>query len=356
MTGYSEQLIDRLEARDPLRRKAEAIRNATQRAAALTQQLLAFSRRQMQQPRVVDLNDIVGRMNRMLRRLIGEDVELVSNLASSPTCVRADPLHLEQVLMNLAVNARDAMPRGGVLTLETGAVTLGPGGHAEHPQMAPGDYAVLTVRDTGCGMDPETRKRLFEPFFTTKEQGKGTGLGLSTVYGIVKQNGGYIWVDSEPGRGAAFRIYLPLLADEADTGSVESEMPKVPRGNETLLVVEDDDEVRRLLKEELQQFGYTVLDASNGGEALLYCERYPGAIHALVTDIVMPHMDGYEVAERLRALRPALRTLFISGYSDQAAARQSRGGPGDAFLAKPFTPDALAGRVREVLTESAAAA
>jgi two-component system, cell cycle sensor histidine kinase and response regulator CckA len=355
MTGYSEQLIDRLEARDPLRRKAEAIRSAAQRAAALTQQLLAFSRRQMQQPRVVDLNEAVRRMNRLLGRLIGEDIELVTELAPGPTCVRADPLHLEQVLMNLAVNARDAMPRGGALTLETSDVTFDAGRPAEHPQMPPGDYAMLTVRDTGCGMDAETRKRLFEPFFTTKEQGKGTGLGLSTVYGIVKQNGGYIWVDSEPGKGSTFRIYLPLVGEAVDVASAPAPAPKVPGGSETLLVVEDDDEVRRLLKDELQQFGYTVLDASNGGEALLFCERYPGAIHALVTDVVMPHMDGYEVAERLRAVRPDMRTLYISGYSDQAAARQSRGGPGDAFLAKPFTPDALAGRIREVLAMSAAA-
>jgi two-component system, cell cycle sensor histidine kinase and response regulator CckA len=355
MTGYSEQLIDRLEARDPLRRKAEAIRSAAQRAAALTQQLLAFSRRQMQQPRIVNLNEAVGRMNRLLGRLIGEDIELVTELAPGPTCVRADPLHLEQVLMNLAVNARDAMPRGGVLTLETSEVTFDGGHPAEHPQMPPGDYAMLTVRDTGCGMDAETRKRLFEPFFTTKEQGKGTGLGLSTVYGIVKQNGGYIWVESEPGSGSTFRIYLPLVGEAVDAAAVPAADPKVPGGSETLLVVEDDDDVRRLLKDELQHFGYTVLDASNGGEALLFCERYPGVIHALVTDVVMPHMDGYEVAERLRAVRPAMRTLYISGYSDQAAARQSRGGPGDAFLAKPFTPDVLAGRIRDVLAMSAAA-
>jgi two-component system cell cycle sensor histidine kinase/response regulator CckA len=355
MTGYSEQLIERLEPRDPLRRKAEAIRSAAERAASLTQQLLAFSRRQMQQPRVVDLNEAVNRMNRLLRRLIGEDVELVSDLAPAPARVRVDPLHLEQVLMNLAVNARDAMPRGGVLTLGTGEVTLTANQPAEHPQMPPGDYAVLTVRDTGCGMDAETRKRLFEPFFTTKEHGKGTGLGLSTVYGIVKQNRGYIWVDSDMGRGSLFRIYLPLVAEAVDASSISPPSLQVPRGTETLLVVEDDDEVRRLLKDELQQYGYVVLDASNGGEALLFCERYPGAIHALITDVVMPHMDGYEVAERLRAIRPGMRTLFISGYSDQAAGRQGRTRPGDFFLAKPFTPDTLAGRVRDVLAVSAAA-
>jgi two-component system, cell cycle sensor histidine kinase and response regulator CckA len=356
MTGYSEQMIDRLESHDPLRRKAEAIRSAAHRAAGLTQQLLAFSRRQMQQPRIVDLNEAVGRMNRLLRRLIGEDVDLVSELSEIPTRVRADPLHLEQVLMNLAVNARDAMPRGGVLTLGTRVERLDVGDLAEHPQMPPGEYVLLTVRDNGCGMDAETRRRLFEPFFTTKEQGKGTGLGLSTVYGIVKQNGGYIWVDSEPGRGAEFRIYLPLVSEAADADHLPPPVQKAPGGKETLLVVEDDDDVRRVLKDELQQFGYTVLDASNGGEALLFCERYPGTIHALVTDIVMPHMDGYEVAERLRAVRPGLRALFISGYSDQAAARQSRGGPEDAFLAKPFTPGVLADRVRDVLTSSPAAA
>jgi two-component system cell cycle sensor histidine kinase/response regulator CckA len=260
------------------------------------------------------------------------------------------------VLMNLAVNARDAMPRGGVLRIETAGVTLDAEALAEHPQMAPGDYARLVVRDSGCGMDAETRKRLFEPFFTTKEQGKGTGLGLSTVYGIVKQNGGYIWVESEPGRGSEFQIFLPLATDAVDAESAPTGRPKAPRGSETLLVVEDDDDVRRLLKDELQQYGYTVLDASNGGEALLFCERYPGTIHALITDIVMPHMDGYEVAERLRAVRPDLRTLFISGYSDQAAARQRRDGPGEMFLAKPFTPAALADHVREVLSRSAAAA
>jgi two-component system, cell cycle sensor histidine kinase and response regulator CckA len=355
MTGYSEQLLARLEARDPLRRKAEAIRGAAERAAALTQQLLAFSRRQMQKPRVLDLNDAVARMDRLLRRLIGEDVELVSRLEASPARVKADPMHLEQVLMNLAVNARDAMPRGGTLTLETASVTLDASPAADHPQMPAGDYVLLAVSDTGSGMDGETKQRLFEPFFTTKEQGKGTGLGLSTVYGIVKQNGGFIWVFSEPGEGTVFKIYLPLAAEAVDTLNVPAAVAQVPRGTETLLIVEDDDEVRRVIKDELQQYGYTVLDAANGGEALMYCERYSGPIHVLVTDVVMPHMDGFQVAERLRAIRPGMKTLFVSGYSEHQPAYRRGHGPGEAFLAKPFTPDALARTVRDVLSYSAAA-
>jgi PAS domain S-box-containing protein len=348
MTGYSEQLLDRLDVHDPLRRKAEAIRSAAERAAALTQQLLAFSRRQMRQPRVLELNEAVVRMDRLLRRLIGEDIELLSR-------VKADPLHLEQVLMNLAVNARDAMPRGGTLTLETATVTFDGAHLGGHPQMPPGDYVLLAVSDSGCGMDEETKKRLFEPFFTTKEQGKGTGLGLSTVYGIVKQNGGYIWVYSEPDRGTVFKIYLPLVTEAVDDLALPAPLLKAPRGTETLLVVEDDSDVRRLLKDTLQHCGYTVLEASNGGEALLFCERYSGAIHALVTDVVMPHMDGYEVADRLRAIRPGMRMLFISGYTEHVASRQGRTRVEDAFLAKPFTPDALARKIREVLAYSAAA-
>jgi two-component system, cell cycle sensor histidine kinase and response regulator CckA len=294
-------------------------------------------------------------MDRLLRRLIGEDVELVSRLAASPAKVKADPLHLEQVLMNLAVNARDAMPLGGTLTLETATVVLDSAHLGGHPQMPPGEYVMLAVSDTGCGMDDETKKRLFEPFFTTKEQGKGTGLGLSTVYGIVKQNGGYIWVYSEQGRGSVFKIYLPLVTEAVDELALPPPTLKSPRGHETLLVVEDDSDVRRLLKDALQQCGYTVLEASNGGEAMLFCERYSGPIHALITDVVMPHMDGYEVAERLRAIRPGMKMLFISGYSEHAGGRHGSMRPGDAFLAKPFTPDALEREVREVLAYTAAA-
>ncbi len=355
IAGYSEQLLNRLEVHDPLRRKAEAIRGAADRAAALTQQLLAFSRRQMQQPRVLELNDAVQRMNRLLRRLIGEDIEFVTRLSAIPARVKADPNQLEQVLMNLAVNARDAMPQGGTLTIETEVVTLDGAQLTAHPQMPPGTYVQLSVTDTGCGMDPATRRRLFEPFFTTKEQGKGTGLGLSTVYGIVKQTGGYIWVYSEVGQGTVFKIYLPVAREAVDELAAPSALRASPRGVETLLVVEDDDEVRRLLKDSLQQSGYTVLDARNGGEALLFCERYTGPIHLLITDIVMPHMDGYQVADRLREVRPGLKTLFMSGYTEQTTAGRGRQLPGALFLAKPFTPDALARKVREVIEVSAAA-
>jgi len=355
IAGYSEQLLDRLELHDPLRRKAEAIRGASDRAASLTQQLLAFSRRQMQQPKILELNDTVARMNRLLRRLIGEDIDLVTRLSAEQSRVKADPNQLEQVLMNLAVNARDAMPQGGTLTVETTALTLDAAYLAGHPQMPHGRYVMLAVTDTGCGMDPETKRRLFEPFFTTKEQGKGTGLGLSTVYGIVKQNGGYVWVYSEQGRGTVFKIYLPLVGEEIDEPAAPVPMLTAPRGSETLLVVEDDDEVRRLLRDSLEHCGYTVLDARSGGEALVSCERHAGPIHLLITDLVMPHMDGREVAERLGALRPDMKLLFISGYTEHVAARQGRAHPGAAFLAKPFTPDALARKVREVITLSAAA-
>jgi two-component system cell cycle sensor histidine kinase/response regulator CckA len=297
----------------------------------------------------------VARTHRLLRRLIGEDIELVSHLDASPARVKADPLHLEQVLMNLAVNARDAMPRGGTLTLETATVRLAAAQLAGHPEMPPGDYVMMTVSDTGSGMDEETKKRLFEPFYTTKEQGKGTGLGLSTVYGIVKQNGGYIWVYSELGCGSVFKVYLPLVSEAVDEQGLPVPTVKVPGGEETLLVVEDDADVRALLKDALQHCGYTVLEASNGGEAMLFCERYSGAIHGLVTDIVLPQIDGFEVADRLRAIRPGLKTLFISGYSEHATSRLGRTRHGDGFLAKPFTPDALARKVREVLTLPAAA-
>jgi two-component system, cell cycle sensor histidine kinase and response regulator CckA len=355
ITGYSEQLVMRLAIHDPLRRKAEAIRGAAERASALTQQLLAFSRRQAHKPRVLDLNNAVVDMARMLRRLIGEDIELVTHLSADRVRVMADPMQLEQVLMNLAVNARDAMPRGGLLTLETEAVTLDGSTPEGHVQMPAGDYVLLAVSDTGCGMDEETRKRLFEPFFTTKDPGKGTGLGLSTVYGIVKQSGGFIFVDSEIGKGSVFEIYLPLATEAVDVVSVQAGASRAPHGTETILVVEDDADVRALLKDSLQQCGYTVLDASNGGEALLFCERYSGPIHAVITDVIMPHMDGYEVVERLCELRPGLKTLFISGYADRVPVRRRHGRSEDAFLPKPFTPETLARRVHEVLAVSAAA-
>jgi two-component system, cell cycle sensor histidine kinase and response regulator CckA len=355
IAGYSEQLVHRIEPRDPLRPKAESIRGAAERAAALTQQLLAFSRRQMQQPRVIEMNDAVVRTLRMLRRLIGEDIELTTSLVDGPARIKADPNQIEQILMNLAVNARDAMPRGGRVTIETSIVGVGASALVERPQMPAGQYVRLSVTDTGPGMDAEIQKRLFEPFFTTKEQGKGTGLGLSTVYGIVKQSGGYIWVDSHLGSGTTFEVYLPRVLEEVDVVAAPSPTLMAPRGVETVLLVEDDDEVRRLLKDALEQYGYTVLEAPNGGAALLICERYPGSIHLLVTDVVMPHLDGHRVAERLRGIRAGMKVLFISGYTEHVVTNQDPTHPESGFLAKPFTPDSLARKVREVIGLSAAA-
>lgn len=347
--GYSDLLLDRLNEEDPARRNLEEIVKAAERAARLTKQLLAFSRKQILQPKVLELNTIVADVERMLRRLIGEDVELSLNLNPQLRRVKADPGQIEQVLLNLAVNARDAMPQGGKLIIETTNVNLDESYARNHVSVQPGPYVMLAVSDTGCGMDKETQSHIFEPFFTTKESGKGTGLGLSTVYGIVKQSEGNIWVYSEPGKGTTFKIYLPRIIEPSEI--VETPVPAIEslRGSETILLVEDEETLRDLARQILEMAGYTVLVASNANEALLLNGQHQGRIHLLITDVVMPGLSGGELAQRLTALDHELKVLYMSGYTDDAIIHHGVLEEGIDFIQKPFTPDALTGKVREVL-------
>ena len=349
ITGHAELVREDLREGDRLREDIEEILNAANRAAVLTKQLLAFSRRQVLAPRVVDLNALVANMDKMLRRLIGEDIDLRTVLGEDLGAVRADPGQLEQVLVNLAVNARDAMPQGGRLTLETGNVELDDAYVHAHEPVRPGPYVMLAVSDTGTGMTEEVQARIFEPFFTTKEAGKGTGLGLATVYGIVKQSGGYVWVYSEVGRGSAFKVYLPQVDEAPEALTARAPAVGTAGGTETILVVEDEAMVRSLARISLGKRGYRVLEAANGGEALQLTEQHTDPIHLMVTDLVMPGMSGQELAERLARLRPGMKVLYISGYTDRALMRESVLPPGAAYLEKPFTPDALARKVRAVL-------
>jgi two-component system cell cycle sensor histidine kinase/response regulator CckA len=346
--GQAGGLLERLERSDPLARKVEAIVAAADRATGLTQQLLAFSRRQVLSPQVVSPNTIVSNVHGMLERLIGEDITCVLSLASEVDNVRADPMRIEQALLNLAVNARDAMPDGGALTISTSVVELDDVYSRQHAAVRPGRYVMLAVSDTGSGMAPETRIRVFEPFFTTKEIGKGTGLGLPMVYGIVKQSGGYIWVYSELGIGTTFKIYLPSVDAPVEEPHPRP-APELPTGTETVLLVEDEDGVRELLQEILTEQGYRVLAASRGSEALGISDSTHEEIPLLVTDVVMPKMSGRELAHRLRLSRPALRVLYLSGYTEEAIAQHGIIEPDAAFLQKPFTRADLARKIREVL-------
>jgi CheY-like chemotaxis protein len=297
---------------------------------------------------VLDLNGVGAGIDRLLRRVIGEDVELVTVPDPNLGCVKADPGQIEQAIMNLAVNARDAMPNGGTLTIQTANVDLDEAYGREHVSVQPGPYVMIAVSDTGCGMDETTKARLFEPFFTTKEVGKGTGLGLATVYGIVKQHGGSIWVSSEPGQGATFKIYLPRVEEPADV-LVQEERGAVRGGSETILVVEDEPVVRGLICHILEMHGYAVLQARQGDEAIEVCRRHEGSIPLLVTDVVMPGMSGKQLAVRLVESLPGLKILFLSGYTGNAIIHHGVLQEGAAFLQKPFTPDALARKVREIL-------
>jgi CheY-like chemotaxis protein len=316
----------------------------------LTSQLLAFSRRQILQPVVIDLNTLVPDNVKMLRRLIGEHIEIVTDLEFGLAQVKADPGQVNQALMNLAVNARDAMPRGGKLTIRTASATLDENDVQACPEVKPGEYARLSVADTGCGMDPETMAHIFEPFFTTKEEGKGTGLGLAMVYGFVKQSGGHITVQSEVDRGTTFDIFLPTIpcAERTPETSFPSHCIPGGGGTETVLLVEDEDGVRNLVRLALQMKGYTVLEASHGADALQVCENWPGPVDLLVTDVVMPKMGGRELAERLTEVNPKLRVLYLSGYTADALLRDGFV-EGTPFLHKPFSPGDLARKVRELL-------
>jgi PAS domain S-box-containing protein len=349
ITGRSQLLLLKLAPASPLRRDVELVEETAHRASALTRQLLAFSRKQMVQPRIVDLNEVVRGMETMLSRLIGEDIALTTHLDRTAGCVRADPAQLEQMIVNLAVNARDAMPLGGRLTLETSYVRLDEGFARQHVGLRPGPHVRLTVRDTGVGMDGLIKAHLFEPFFTTKGPGKGTGLGLATVYGIVTQSGGAIRVESEPGQGATFTIELPRIDAPAELPGDPGIPAAAPHGSETVLLVEDEPEVRGLARDILQQQGYTVLESADGDEALRIGREHVGPIHLLVTDVVMPLMGGRELADRLRVGRGETKVLYVSGYTDDAILHQGVSETGMAFLPKPFTASALAHKVRQVL-------
>ena len=350
--GSSDLLLEDLGPDDPHIQEVQEIKQAAHRAAALTHQLLAFSRQQVLAPRILDLNTVVANVDKMLRRLIREDIDLRTVLASELGAVQADPGQLEQVITNLAVNARDAMPNGGKLTIETANAELDGPYAQDHLPTRPGRYVLLAMSDTGIGMNEEVKAHIFEPFFTTKEKGKGTGLGLATVYGIVKQSGGYIWVYSEPGRGTTFKIYLPRVEATPEPLAPQPVRSISPHGSETVLVVEDQDEVRKLTRRVLEARGYTVLVAANGTEALQVAQAHAGPIHLLATDVVMPGMSGREVSLRLAPARPQMKVLYLSGYTDESITRHGVLEPGIAFLQKPFTADALARKAREVLDSS----
>jgi PAS domain S-box-containing protein len=349
VTGYSDLVLRRLGSDSPVRQEVEQIKRAGQRATTLTRQLLAFSRKQMLQPRVLDLNSVLSDVERLLKRLIGENIQLIMVLGAELGRVKADPGQIEQIIMNLAVNARDAMPHGGTLTVGTANVMLDEDYAAQHVDVRPGRYVMLAVSDTGMGMDADTQTRIFEPFFTTKAKGKGTGMGLSTVYGIVKQSGGNIWVYSEPNQGSTFKIYLPRIDDAADVQELPSHEAEISTGTETVLLVEDEEAVRSLICRILRSGGYTVLESLSPEDALRIVREHPEPIHLLLSDVIMPHMSGREVANKVSLLSPNTKVLFMSGYTDDALGQHGVLDPGTAFLQKPFEPDALARKVREVL-------
>ncbi len=349
ISGYSEFLLDRLGPEPALRAPAQEIANAAGRATSLTRQLLAFSRKQMLAPKILDLNGVVTENLKMLTRVIGEDIDLVMVPASGLGAVRADAGQIEQVIMNLAVNARDAMPSGGKLTIETSNVSIDEDQARFHPPLAPGNYVLLAISDTGAGMDSETQSRIFEPFFTTKGP-KGTGLGLSTVYGIVKQSGGYIWVYSEQGKGTTFKVYLPRVAElvQAQVAAPKESVVTEP-GTETILLVEDEANLRYLARQFLEKQGYRVIDAADGAVAVQIAVAHEGVIHLLLTDVIMPGMNGRELAQRISEIRPNVKVLYMSGYTENVIGRNGTLDAGVRLLQKPFTLRDLKSKVREVL-------
>jgi two-component system, cell cycle sensor histidine kinase and response regulator CckA len=347
--SYTSMIADDLKPSDPLRADIDEVHKAGLRATALTRQLLVFSRQQMLQPIVLDLNQIVSGVSKMLGRLLGEDIELSFLTSALAGKVHADPGQIEQVIMNLVVNGRDAMPHGGNLTIETANITIDEMYAAHHAGVIPGDYVMMAVTDTGTGMDAATIERIFEPFFTTKDKSKGTGLGLSTVYGIIQQSGGHISVYSELGKGTTFKVYLPRTDRVAGIQPPPPADPISLRGTETILLVEDQEQVRTVMQSILRKQGYNVLEAQNGGEAFLLCEQFSARIHMLVTDVVMPRMSGRQLAERLAQLRPEMKVMYVSGYTDDTIVHHGVIDAGMAFLQKPIMPASLLAKVRQVL-------
>ena len=356
ISGYTEVLLEKTPRESSLYPKMAAVQQATDRASSLIHQLLAFSRKQVMELKVVDVNTIVEDIERLLRPLIGETVELKTQLANDPGRARADAGQIEQVLMNLVVNAKDAMPKGGTITLRTSDIRLDAEARREYGSIRPGPYVMISVSDTGCGMDSETQSRVFEPFFTTKEKGKGTGLGLSTVYGIIKQISGYVFVQSEPGRGSTFTIYLPRVEEAAESNARPQGDARAVGGNETILLVEDEESVRQLVSETLTAKGYRVLEAERGEAALKMASEAKEPIHLLITDVIMPGIGGRELAQKLCASAPALKVLFLSGYTEDAIVHEGVLEPGTAFLQKPFTLQVLVRKVKETLSSATTAA
>jgi PAS domain S-box-containing protein len=350
--GTADIIVDALPRGDPLGRKVEMIRSAGSSAADLIRQLLAFSRQQMIQPVALDVRAVMERSRGMLQRIIGEDIEFEIFVEDSVGSIKADPGQIEQVLLNLAANARDALPKGGRITIRASNVELDASDKKKHDPVVPGPYVMVSIEDTGCGMDLKTQARIFDPFFTTKELGKGTGLGLATVYGIVKQTGGYIWVYSEVGHGTIFRMYLPRVGKAVQTAEREPSEIEELQGSETILLAEDSESLREMAKEYLESIGYTVLSAVSGEKALQWAKDFEGPIHLLLTDVVMPEMSGPELANHMASLRPGVKIIFTSGYTVDAVARQGVPDPNVAFIQKPYRPKALAKKIRQVLNAS----
>jgi two-component system, cell cycle sensor histidine kinase and response regulator CckA len=348
ISGYTRMILDELSPRDPLGEYVDEIAKAAERAGAVTNQLLAFSRRQLIQPHSVDVNKAITQIEKMLRRLLGEHIQLTLDLQANLPLIKADPNQIEQAVVNLSVNSRDAMPEGGQIVIQTGEVHLDEDYVRKHPGVKQGDYVMVAITDSGHGMSAEIRQRIFEPFFTTKERGKGTGLGLAIVYGMVKQSGGDIWVYSEPGKGASFRLYFPKAVEQPPEPRTRENALGMADNGQTVLVVEDEKPVRELTVRMLQQLGYSVVSAASGKEAIAISNSFAGTIALLLTDVVMPEMNGHQVADALLRARPELKVLYVSGYTENAVlhlGRESR----VEFLAKPFTREALAQKMAKVL-------